>query len=134
MFVSFRRCKYRFVDDKYIIQRSSKSVKVILICYIVILFRVIAFLSPHVKNEPDSKEVEVSNTDPDLHAPEQEQRRRQFPFSRAPFFLALASVKRLSPQSSRISGSTSYIENISNWSSHSSIVGGMVGSAWKAMM
>ena len=88
----------------------SKTVHVLLgsgIHRIFGVFRVIAFFSPHVQNQSDGEKVEIGDADPDLHAPEHEQRRRQFPFGAAPFFLAETSVNRLLPQRSRISGRTS---------------------------
>ena len=51
-----------------------------------ILRVVIGFLRPNIQHETDGQEVKVRKAEPDLQAPEQEQRGRYFPAARARFF------------------------------------------------
>ena len=68
---------------------------------------VVSLLRPDVQNQTDGEQVEIRDRNPDLHAPQQKQRRGQLTLGRSQFFLAFTSVNRFAPQRSRISGSTS---------------------------
>ena len=71
-----------------------------------ILHTVVCLLRPYIKDHADGEQVEVPDRDPDLHTSKQEERSRLLSAGRFLFFLLSTSVSRLSPQSSRISGST----------------------------
>ena len=45
----------------------------------LILLSVVALLGPDVQHHADGEEIEVANGYPDLHTPQQEQRRRYLP-------------------------------------------------------
>ena len=87
---------------------SSKDVEIVLRGELLIgAFRtVIAAFNEHVIDEADGQKVQIPDADAKLNTPEQKQRRRHFPVSRAEFFLLSASDFTFSPQRSMISGST----------------------------
>ena len=71
-----------------------------------ILHTVVCLLSPNIKDHTDGEQVEIPDGNPDLYTPEKEEGSRHLPVGPLLFFLLSTSVSRLSPQSSRISGST----------------------------
>ena len=46
---------------------------------VLVFLSVVALLGPDVQHHADGEEIEVANGYPDLHTPQQEQRRRYFP-------------------------------------------------------
>ena len=84
-----------------------ETIEIILTCKLDVCRVVISLFGPDVEYETDGEQVEIRDRNPDLHAPQQKQRRGQLTLGRSQFFLALTSVNRFAPQSSRISGSTS---------------------------
>ena len=60
--------------------------------------RIIPAFHIHIIHYPDSKQIQISDRKPQLHAPKQEQRRCHWPVCWAKFFLASASVLTFSPQ------------------------------------
>ena len=82
-----------------------EPIEIELICYIYGIFRirtVISLFRPDVHHETDREQVEIRYRNPDLHAPQEKQRRGQLALGRPQFFLAFTSVKRLLPHSSKI--------------------------------
>lgn len=101
---AFQSCKFLLRIPHFF---QLEAIEVILTCKLDVGRVVISLFGPDVEYETDGEQVEIRDRNPDLHAPQQKQRRGQLTLGRSQFFLALTSVNRFAPQSSRISGSTS---------------------------
>ena len=84
-----------------------KLIKVLLRRRPGVLHAVIAPLRPHIVDQPDGEQVQVSQLHADVTAAQEVQRRGHLPAAAGVFFFALALVNRLSPHSCTSSPSTS---------------------------
>ena len=83
-----------------------KQIEIALRRHLRIGLRVIITFDIHVVDQSHGQQVQIPDGYPQLHTPEQEQRRRQLPLGCGPFFLLTDWVCTFSPHSSMISGST----------------------------